>query len=193
MFFFNFTRNFRLTCCTISFIWCDSGKLTGQCPHQTDLNNKLNWIASQTYPDCIPEPSRSTDFTSISLPFVHPLHKNTSLVCKLSDLVHACHAVCPGSIPGRDKFPMWGFFRGFSSSVRQMSGSSKPTWFPEYILAIIVILLISALLKWMSEWMVCMVLNARIVSEVAPELHWSLIRGGPPFPRWSIYMWSRGG
>ena len=69
------------------FIRCDSGKLTVQCSHQTDLNKKLNWIVRQTYPHCIPEPSRSTDFTSISLPSIHPLHKNTSLVFKLSDLV----------------------------------------------------------------------------------------------------------
>ena len=34
----------------------------------------------------------------------------------------ACHAAGPSSIPGRDKFPGW----GFSSPVRQMSGSFRP-------------------------------------------------------------------
>ena len=82
-FFFNFTRNFRLTRYSIF----SSGKLTVQCSIQTVLNNKLNWIARQSYPHCIPEPSRSTDFTSISLPAIHPLRKNTSLVFKLSDCV----------------------------------------------------------------------------------------------------------
>ena len=32
---------------------------------------------------------------------------------------------CPGSIPGRDKFPGWSF-RGFSSPLRQMSGNVRP-------------------------------------------------------------------
>ena len=36
--------------------------------------------------------------------------------------MRACHAAGPGSIPGRDKFPGWGFSRGFSSPVKQMSG-----------------------------------------------------------------------
>ena len=35
--------------------------------------------------------------------------------------MRACHAAGPGSIPGR-----WGFLRGFSSPVRQMSGSFRP-------------------------------------------------------------------
>ena len=47
----------------------------------------------------------------------------------------ACHAAGPGSIPDRDKFFGWGFFRGFSSPVRQMSGNFRPPWFPEYHLA----------------------------------------------------------
>ena len=55
-----------------------------QCSLQNGLNNKLNWIARQTYPL---DPSMSTDFTSISLPSIHPLHKNTSLVFKLSHRV----------------------------------------------------------------------------------------------------------
>ena len=36
--------------------------------------------------------------------------------------MRACHAAGPGSIPGLDKFPGW----GFSSPVRQMSGSFRP-------------------------------------------------------------------
>ena len=39
--------------------------------------------------------------------------------------MRACHAADPGSIPDRDKFPGWVFFRGFSSPVRQMSGSFR--------------------------------------------------------------------
>ena len=44
-----------------------------------------------------------------------------------------CHAAGPGSIPSRDKFPGWGFFRGFSSPVRQMSGSFRPPRSPNII------------------------------------------------------------
>ena len=40
--------------------------------------------------------------------------------CGQGGSMRACHAAGPSSIPGRDKFP--GFFRGFSSPVRQMSG-----------------------------------------------------------------------
>ena len=36
-----------------------------------------------------------------------------------------CHAAGPVSIPGRDKFPGRGFCQGFSSPVRQMSGSFR--------------------------------------------------------------------
>ena len=43
--------------------------------------------------------------------------------CGASGNMSACHAAGPGSIPGRDRFPGWGFFRGFSSPVRQMSGN----------------------------------------------------------------------
>ena len=47
--------------------------------------------------------------------------------------MRACHAAGPGSIPGRDKFPGWSFFRGFSSPVRQMSGSFRPPRSPNII------------------------------------------------------------
>ena len=59
-----------------------------------------------------------------------------------SQVVHRCgpggrmrarHAAGPGSIPGRDKFPAWGFFLGFSSPVRQMSGSFMPPRSPSII------------------------------------------------------------
>ena len=66
--------------------------------------------------------------------------------------MRACHAAGPGWIAGRDQFPGRGFFRDFSSPVRQMTGSFRPTMFPECHLAIIIILLISALLQWVSEW-----------------------------------------
>ena len=42
--------------------------------------------------------------------------------CGASGSMRACHAAGPGSIHGRDKFPGW----GFSSPVRQMSGSFRP-------------------------------------------------------------------
>ena len=47
--------------------------------------------------------------------------------------MRACHAAGPGSIPDHDKFPGWGFFRGFSSPVRQMSGNFRPTKSPNII------------------------------------------------------------
>ena len=42
--------------------------------------------------------------------------------CRTGGSMRACHAAGPGSIPGRDKFPGW----GFSSPIRQMSGSFRP-------------------------------------------------------------------
>ena len=47
--------------------------------------------------------------------------------CGASGSMRACHAAGPGSFPGRDKFRGWGYFRGFSSPVRQMSGNFRPT------------------------------------------------------------------
>ena len=52
--------------------------------------------------------------------------------CGTSGSMRACHAAGPGSIPGRDKFPGWGFFGGFSP-VRQMSGSFRPQGPPNII------------------------------------------------------------
>ena len=62
------------------------------------------------------------------------------------------------------------FFRVFPLPIRQMSGSFRPIWFPEYHLAIIIILIISALLECINERMVCIVFNVRVVSEVDPAL-----------------------
>ena len=53
--------------------------------------------------------------------------------CGASGSMRACHAAGPGSIPGRDRFPGWGFFQGFSSPVRQMSGNFRPTSSPNII------------------------------------------------------------
>ena len=47
--------------------------------------------------------------------------------------MRTCHAAGPGSIPGRDKFPVWGFFRGFSSPLRQMSRNFRPRRSPDII------------------------------------------------------------
>ena len=52
--------------------------------------------------------------------------------CGPGGSMRACHAVGPGSIPGRDRFPGWGF-RDFSSPVRQMSGSFRPRRSPNII------------------------------------------------------------
>ena len=53
--------------------------------------------------------------------------------CGTGGSMRACHAAGPGSIPSWDKFPGWGFFRGFSSPVRQMSGSFRPPGSPNII------------------------------------------------------------
>ena len=53
--------------------------------------------------------------------------------CGPGDSMHACHAAGLGSIPGQDKFAGWGFFGGFSSPVRQMSGSFRPLRSPNII------------------------------------------------------------
>ena len=94
--------------------------------------------------------------------------------------MRACHAAGPGSITARDKFPGRGYF-GVFPHVRQMSGSFRPPWIPEYHLVIIIILIISALLEWMSKW-ICVVFNVCVVSEVAMALSWSFIRVGPLCP-----------
>ena len=51
------------------------------------------------------------------------LHQIQFHRCGPGGSMRACHAAGPGSIPGKDKFPGWGLFSGFSSPVRQTSGS----------------------------------------------------------------------
>ena len=53
--------------------------------------------------------------------------------CGPGNSMRACDAAGPGSIPGRDKLPGWGFYRGFSPTVRQMSGSFRPPRSPNII------------------------------------------------------------
>ena len=43
------------------------------------------------------------------------------------------HLVGPGSIPSQVSFPGWGFFQGFSSTVRQMLGKLRPHPSPNII------------------------------------------------------------
>ena len=113
------------------FTWHVSGKLTVQCSLQTGLNNKLNWIARRNYPQCIPETSRSTDFTSISLFSIHPLHKNTSHVFYI---VGPCTADSFGAIKSM-VLRCWNIlfqcvFSGFETSVSvSCSFSTAYPWF----------------------------------------------------------------
>ena len=50
----------------------------------------------------------------------------------------ACYAAGPGSIPGRDKFPGWGFFGVFPRLSDKCQEALGPK-VPEYHLAIIII------------------------------------------------------
>ena len=116
-----------------------------------------------------------------------PRSFNRLIIYSMSPLLsRRYHERLTGSRPGFDprsgQVSWMRVLRGFSSSVRQMSGIFTPTGFPEYHLPITLMLIISALLEWMSEWMMCIVFNVRAVSEVAPALGWSLIRRGPPCP-----------
>ena len=45
----------------------------------------------------------------------------------------ACHLAGSDLIPGRVSFPGCDFFQGFSSAVRQMTGSFRPPWSPNII------------------------------------------------------------
>ena len=49
----------------------------------------------------------------------------------------ACHAAGPGSIPGRDRFPGWGFFGVFPHLSDKCQEALGPK-VPEYHLAIII-------------------------------------------------------
>ena len=58
--------------------------------------------------------------------------------CGASGSMRACHAAGPGSIPGRDKFPGWGFsgfFLTCKTNIRKLYAHKVP----EYHLAIIII------------------------------------------------------
>ena len=87
----------------------------------------------------------------------------------------------PGFDPSRDKYPGWGFFRGFSSPARPMPGNLGPQG-PRISFGRHYDPFLFTLYEWMSAWMVSIVFHVRVVSEVAPALSSSLIRGGPPCP-----------
>ena len=59
--------------------------------------------------------------------------------CGPGGSVRACHAAGPGSIPGRNKFPEWGFFGGFPHLQDKCREALGPK-VPEYHLAIIIII-----------------------------------------------------
>ena len=65
--------------------------------------------------------------------------------------MRACHAAGPGSILGRDKFSGWGFW-GFSSPVRQMSGSFRPPRSPNNIWPSLSSILIHYGGQWPEMW-----------------------------------------
>ena len=56
--------------------------------------------------------------------------------CGPGDSMRACHAAGPGSFPGRDKFPRWGFFRFFFLTCKTNVGKLEAPKVPEYHLAI---------------------------------------------------------
>ena len=102
------------------------------------------------------------------------------------------HARLPSSGPGFD-LRSWQvswvrFFRGFSSPVTWQetlaSQGSRISFGRRHHDSIF------ALLGWLSVCLVCIVFHVCAVSEVAPALGWSLIRGGPPCPcgQKSIYV-----
>ena len=70
----------------------------------------------------LPQISFHYFFTLISIISFHfispPLWSRGNIV--------ASHLADPGSIPDRVNFPDWGFFRCFSSTVRQISGKLRP-------------------------------------------------------------------
>ena len=72
-------------------------------------------------------------------------------------------------------------FSGFSSPVRQMSGNFRPQG-PRISFGRRNHHSIFAMLGWLSVCLVCIVFHVCAVSEVAPALGWSLIRGGSPCP-----------
>ena len=71
---------------------------------------------------CFYTPSIQTGY---KLPIRPPLWSRGNIV--------ASHLAGPDSIPSRVSFCGWGFFRGFSSIVRQMSGKPRPHPSPDII------------------------------------------------------------
>ena len=112
--------------------------------------------------------------------------------CGSGDSMRACHATGPGSIPGRDKFSGWTFFRGFSSPVRQMSGSFSPIR-SSNIISYHYHPFIFTLFEWMSAWMVVYRLSCWCCIGGCPDIELSPIRGGPPYPCVvkKVWMWSK--
>ena len=125
--------------------------------------------------------------TSIFWRFIILHHSHSLKMCFRKKCVlevhrmRACHAAGPGSIPGRDRFPEWGFFGVFphlSDKCQETLGPQGPriSFGRRHHHSIF------ALLGWLSVCLVCIVFRVCAVTEVAPELGWSLIRGGPPCP-----------
>ena len=111
--------------------------------------------------------------------------------CGASGSMRACHAAAPGSIPGRDRFPGWGFFGVFPHLSDKCQVTLGPQG-PRISFGLRNHHSIFALLGWLSVWLVCIVFHVSAVSVVAPALGWSLIREGPPCPCVvkKVSMWS---
>ena len=110
--------------------------------------------------------------------------------CGASGSMHTCHAAGPGSISGSGQVSWVRFSRVFSSPVRQMSGNFRPPRSPNIIWTSSLSFHIR--LVGMTVCLVCIVFHVCAVSEVAPVLGWSLVRGGPPCPCVvkKVCMWS---
>ena len=104
------------------------------------------------------------------------------LIWKLSTAVVACALVTQRA---QVRFPVGtGFlgevFRGFSAPVRRQETLGPQG--PRISFGRRNHHSIFALLVWLSVCLVCIVFHVYAVSDVAPALGWSLIRGGPPCP-----------
>ena len=111
-------------------------------------------------------------FTSFIYSIVHR--------CGAGGTMRACHTAGPNSIPGREKFPGW-VFSGFFLTCKTCQEALRPQS-PRISFGHHYYPFIFALLEWMDAWMVYIVFHVRVVSEVAPALSSSLIRGGTPCP-----------
>ena len=83
----------------------------------------------------------------------------------------------------------FGVFPHLSDKCQEALGPKRPRIsFGRYYLFVF------ALSEWMGAWMAYLVFHVRVVSDMAPALKWSLIRGGTPCPRVvksSLCMWSK--